>query len=464
MCSSCGEDDLISNLPSVEKEFKTKIYSGYLDVGYRSKLFYMLAESENNPEKDPLILWLNGGPGCSSLAGMFIENGPYKVREGGSGLISNQYSWTKFASMLYLESPAYTGFSVGNFRDLLSSDDLTTEKNLIALEKFFQKFPRFRQNDFYITGISYAGVYIPLLSTRLIKETDVKLMGYAIGNGYIDQRIIERTIIDYAHQENILTRSEYEQLKTPCCEKFRDSPLCRYLQRFIFGGICSKIAFSRVLFRAWMKNVNIYNIHDNCARRRRSSSSDRRNSISYTASMESFQASTTDSSQASRNTESVGQGLKLPINCVGRKDLETYLNRDDVRVALRADSSVSKWSACNSFLGAAHRNQYKTLRPEIISSIEAGKRVLLYSGVNDLLCNYIGNEQIFEKISQSMGFNNASRKYAWTYLGHEVGQIQKYPRLASATILGAGHYSGRDRPELCFKLMSSFIQNDFQID
>ena len=54
--------------------------SDYIPISATERLYFALAESRNDPETDPLIVWLQGGPGCSSMLAMFTENGPYNFR------------------------------------------------------------------------------------------------------------------------------------------------------------------------------------------------------------------------------------------------------------------------------------------------------------------------------------------------------------------------------------------------
>ena len=116
---------------------------------------YWLTESQNNPTTDPLVLWLNGGPGCSSLDGLFYEQGPIHVYDNAT-LYPNPYTWNLNASVLFLEAPICVGFSFqDNTKICQSSDNQTANDNYLALLKFFEEFPEFQSNKFYVTGLVF---------------------------------------------------------------------------------------------------------------------------------------------------------------------------------------------------------------------------------------------------------------------------------------------------------------------
>jgi len=101
----------------------TDWYSGYLTVSKTKSLHYIFVESLGNVTSDPVVIWLNGGPGCSSLLGAFSENGPFVFDDGQDYIKPNNYSWNARANLLYIESPAHVGFSIGgpndwNFTDM----------------------------------------------------------------------------------------------------------------------------------------------------------------------------------------------------------------------------------------------------------------------------------------------------------------------------------------------------------
>ena len=106
-----------------------------------------------HPEEKPLVLWLNGGPGCSSLGGMFTELGPF-VLDANLNITLNPYSFNRVANILFLEQPAGVGFSYPN---VPANDETTAVDTVTALRNFLQAHPELDGRDFYVMGESYGG-------------------------------------------------------------------------------------------------------------------------------------------------------------------------------------------------------------------------------------------------------------------------------------------------------------------
>ena len=132
------EQDRVIFLPGMD-EFTFNLYSGYLKVPNSSKsLHYMLAESQRSPQYDPLIVWFNGGPGCSSMLGFLQEHGPFVMEDNTTFFHANNYSWNLEANMLYIEAPAGVGFSYCEKQSECNfTDEETSMDNLNALLSFF---------------------------------------------------------------------------------------------------------------------------------------------------------------------------------------------------------------------------------------------------------------------------------------------------------------------------------------
>lgn len=143
--------DLITNLPGLTVPINFRQYSGYLNADDsktpKNFLHYWFVESQTDPDKAPLLLWLNGGPGCSSLGGFFGELGPFSVNNDGRTLSIRSASWNKNANVIFLESPTGVGFSYSTKLAALD-DNITAKQNYLALKSFLKKFPQFENRPF----------------------------------------------------------------------------------------------------------------------------------------------------------------------------------------------------------------------------------------------------------------------------------------------------------------------------
>ena len=156
----------------------SKSISGYMDIkgskydeDYSKHLFFWMFEKRNShldsnkkDKKIPLIVWLTGGPGCSSTLALLTENGPCSVNDDGETTSMNPYSWTEAAHVLWLDQPAGVGYSYGTEND--SNEAMISEDAYYFLQAFFQTYPEYASDDpfLYIVGESY-GMFV---STRYL--------------------------------------------------------------------------------------------------------------------------------------------------------------------------------------------------------------------------------------------------------------------------------------------------------
>ena len=156
--------DVVEALPLCAP-LPSKWYSGYLPVTETKALHYVFIESLSNPATDPILIWFNGGPGCSSLLALFQEHGPYVVDDGEYFIKDNPEPWNKRANILYLESPAGVGFSIAGLPSDAQHNDMSQSKDAkAALLNWYKFFPEYLMNDLYIAGESYGGIYTPYLA------------------------------------------------------------------------------------------------------------------------------------------------------------------------------------------------------------------------------------------------------------------------------------------------------------
>ncbi|KNZ62693.1 hypothetical protein VP01_1235g3 [Puccinia sorghi] len=157
-------------------------YAGLLKLTNKpdetEELFFWLIPTESPKANKDIALWTNGGPGCSSLLGAFQENGPVMWDEGRTKAIKNPYSWSQAASILYLEHPTNVGFSSG--KAVINNEDQVAEYIFKFLNNFLNIFPEFKGGNFYLTGESYAGMYLSYTAKLIYarqKELALQLKG-----------------------------------------------------------------------------------------------------------------------------------------------------------------------------------------------------------------------------------------------------------------------------------------------
>lgn len=190
--------DEVKSLPGWSGALPSKHYSGYiLAAGNTKQLHYYLQEADTDAASKPVVLWLNGGPGATSLIGAFTELGQLVFNRDSAAagaaaqaaaptLFRNPLSWTTSANVLYLENPAGVGFSrcVDPESKCTSNDTSAALDGHEVLVGFFTRFPQFKTSKFFLTGESYAGVYIPMLLDEIYKQGVItNVAGVAIGNG-----------------------------------------------------------------------------------------------------------------------------------------------------------------------------------------------------------------------------------------------------------------------------------------
>ncbi|XP_018430107.1 PREDICTED: probable serine carboxypeptidase CPVL [Nanorana parkeri] len=212
------ELSLVGNLPGVN----VKSYAGYLTVNktYDSNLFFWFFPAQVNPDTAPVLLWLQGGPGGTSMFGLFVEHGPYIVTKNLT-LVQREFSWTNKYSMLYIDNPVGTGFSFTAEGGYAVNQDDVGRDLYSALTQFFQIFPEYQQNDFYCTGESYAGKYVPAIGYYIhihnpTAKVKINFKGIAIGDGLCDPEGMLGGYADFLYQTGMVdeNQKDYVQKQT----------------------------------------------------------------------------------------------------------------------------------------------------------------------------------------------------------------------------------------------------------
>lgn len=170
----------------------------------------------------------SGGPGCSSVGGGFLsELGPFFPTADGT-LQANNWAWSKSANVVFLDSPAYVGFSYSNSSaDKVVGDARTAADARAFLIGFLAKFPGFAASPLYIAGESYAGHYVPNLAAAILAGNAaasahtpdkgyLNLKGILVGNAWTDAAIDNYGAAEHWFSHYQISRSTFESMSAAC--------------------------------------------------------------------------------------------------------------------------------------------------------------------------------------------------------------------------------------------------------
>ncbi|XP_038610531.1 lysosomal protective protein-like isoform X1 [Tachyglossus aculeatus] len=405
--SSQYAPDLITSLPGLSSMPSFRQWSGYLQAGSGKYFHYWFVESQGNPATDPLVLWLNGGPGCSSMEGILEENGPYRIHSD-SFLYENPYSWNKVANILYLESPAGVGYSYSLSRNYQINDQQVAADNYQALQCFFAKFPSFASNDFYVFGESYAGVYIPSLSLRIVDGlAPINFKGFGVGNGVNNYQLNDETLIEFSYYHGIIGANLWASLNAHCCSvgtcNFYNST-----ESSCFNAILKAFRLIRGI------GLNMYSLYSPCW-----------GAQGYQARYASDMASLFREYRFSKANPPAGGPVHGVPKCINSTALYMWMNEDNVRRALHIPSFLPHWELCSSWTTTQYQRQYTDMAPFYRKLLQNNIRVLVYNGDTDMACNFLGGEKFVASLNQP----------------------------------GSGHMVPQHRPAQALKMFESFLKN-----
>ncbi|XP_013784600.1 lysosomal protective protein-like [Limulus polyphemus] len=430
--------DEIHRLPGLIKPPNFKQYSGYLNATGEKMLHYWFVESQKSPTDDPVVLWMNGGPGCSSLDGLLNELGPFHVKEDGKTLYDNPYSWNKVANVIFLEAPAGVGFSFSKDGQYSTDDDQAAKDNYVALQHFFMKFPHLKKNDFYVAGESYGGIYVPTLSVKILSgPAKINLKGFAVGNGFLSRRYLGNSLVFFAYYHGLVGKELWNILIDNCCHGNVSEESCNFVDSKNLK--CTK-GVEEITKLVWSSGLNIYNLYEDCI-----SSSD----VKYSR------------SSVDQNTilkllrRKPSYSTKSPP-CVDSTNIEKWLNQPEVRSALHIPSFVQKWTICSNAVEAGYKNIYDTMKPQVLQLIKSGQvKGLVYNGDVDMACNFLGDEWFVDNLHLKIKgeFRN------WKFGDQIAGFVKEFDNLTFVTIKGSGHMVPQDKPGPAFKMITNFLFN-----
>ncbi|EJD36520.1 serine carboxypeptidase [Auricularia subglabra TFB-10046 SS5] len=410
---------------------KAKSYAGYIDIEARH-LFFHFHESRSDPDKDPVVMWINGGPGCSSALGAFMELGPCNIHDA-EGPKHNPYSWNSNANLFILDQPIGVGFSYADHGEFVSTTEEAAVDVAAFVAVFFETFSKFKGRPFHMSGESYGGRYLPVFASAVYDSnakavadgrTPVNLQSVLIGNGITNFAMMSWSYYDMtctnASVDPILPISTCVRMKAalPRCKAWHTE---NCLDKFdgLACGAANDFCVVELTLPFLLSGRNPYNIAEGCP-----------GGI---------------------------DDLCYPLT----KHIRAFLDRADVRRQLGVDKSVGNFTSCAWDVNGAFReklDQVKISDPYVAELLQRNIPVLVYVGTYDWICNWVGNLAWTSALKWPghEAFNSQELR-EWTVDGARAGLVKSAGPLTYATVDAAGHMVPYDKPAQALEMLNRWL-------
>ena len=474
--------------------FRTKQYAGHVQAGpdpSDKHLFYWLFAPDNGSDGEealtqlamdpntPLVIWLNGGPGCSSMDGLFLENGPFRlVHDDASGwkMETNPHSWHRIpAWVLYIDQPVGTGLAYTTKNSYAKNDaEVNADFHYFLMEflkLFGEVFLTGGEGDgegdgtavlnrrLYFSGESHAGHYIPSMMSYILNQNDananppdviIPISGAAIGNGWVDPKnqYAAATAAYGSGLIDLAQKAAFDEREVECQKKMDEGNLA--------AGVC-------------------YRLLDDIVAQSHGQQSPFR--------VSQYDVTKWEEKNAPR------------IFPPGHRDVESYLGGWDrsnpkievdyrtVLEAIHATDAIAagqRYEECTDppFDALRHQDGLGVI-DDVIHALDhsTAPTMLFFNGMNDLICNHAGNERFLDVMPwrHAQDWTMAER-FVWNgpkrhgKTSPPGGYVKQYENLIFLKIPDSGHMVPMDQPEISLEMMrvlalgGSFQNSGQQID
>jgi cathepsin A (carboxypeptidase C) len=394
--------------------------------------FYWAFESRGNPQTDPVILWMTGGPGCSSGLAILAENGPCHIKPDGS-LYNNPYSWNNNATVIYVDQPSGVGFSYSARSGYDSNEAEVSEDMYRFTQAFYSANPSYLNNSLFVYGESYGGHFAPATAHRIWQGNQkneglhVPLTGVSVGNGLTEPQIQYQYFAELAYNWCITVKG------APCI-----SEAAYKLQVSQIPTCISKI-------QACQKNRNA------CA----------------------------DADNFCDNTQMgpyEGTGLnvydiRIPCEvaglCYNFSSSVAFFNRGDVQVSLGVADRHITWATCDYTVNGMFGNDWmQNMGKKIPDLLASNIRVMIYAGDMDFICNWIGNKAWTIQLPWANRASFAAAQDRPWYMDEieagfvrSVGNNNTNALFSFVQVHGAGHMVPMDQPARILRVVTNFMSD-----
>ncbi|KAF7319293.1 Carboxypeptidase [Mycena chlorophos] len=423
-----------------------KSYTGYIDIEARHIFFYFF-ESRSKPDEDDVIFWTNGGPGCSSSMGLFMELGPCRVLDA-NGTKYHPESWNTNANIFFVDQPVGVGFSYADYGETVSTTEDGAKDIAAFMFVFFEHFSQFKGRALHMTGESYGGRYVPVFASAVYDQnaqlaaagyTPINLKSVMIGNGITDFYRQMASVYDM--------QCTHASIDPPssigdCVMMKRMASIPRCLQRLkescvdIFDAVdcAAASSFCSTYVRGPYRKaqLNPYDISKPCS------------------------------------DELLQESLCYPETA----HIRNFLTLPSTRSTLGVDPAVpANFSSCSTFVlqdFLAHLDSLSAPTQEYVAGLlERDVRVLIYAGNLDWTCNWRGNMAWTEALewTGAEAFRGEELR-AWSVSAtgenktEPAGLVRSANGLTFLTIYGAGHMVPFDKPKESLDMLQRWLSGE----
>lgn len=402
---------------SITDKIGFRSHAGFftIDEKYNSNLYFWYFPPFSKNEDAPVVVWLQGGPGGTSLFGLFTELGPLIAKKEGFAL--RKYHWAINNHLIFIDNPVGTGFSFTDNDQAYCEDEDCVAKGLYStLTQFLQLFPHLKNNPLYLTGESYAGKYIPSLGLFIHKENQkskekLNLQGMAIGNGYCDpinqldygNYLYQLGLID-SNQLKVFIKYQNEVVKQINLQNWEQADV---LLDHLMDGDLTNFSY----FRSYTGFNYYYNYL-----------------------------------QAAGGNEDISVFTNLLQNDNVRRSVHVgglpFHDGQMVQIHLALD-------------------MLKSVAPAV-SELLSHYRMMFYNGQLDIVVAFPLTENFLRNLNFSSAeeYRNAKRDI-WKVNDEVAGYVKRAGNLTEVLVRNAGHMVPQDQPKWAYDLITRFIKNDF---
>ncbi|KAI0708402.1 alpha/beta-hydrolase [Earliella scabrosa] len=410
--------------------------SGYIDVGTNMSMWFWFFEARHDPETAPFTLWLNGGPGCSSMIGLFQEHGPCQVNPDGKTTVLNPFSWNNLSNVIYIDQPIGTGFSFGTVD--VNSTFNASPAIWTAFQILFEsrEFAKFQSREFIFATESYGGHYGPEFVTffneQNAKIREGKLRGelitvsaLMINNGWYDPLIQNQAYVDFA-----TNAPGYGQLQS-------DEVLAALNEAYFGEGGCrDQEAACYAAGETPESNAICIQADDFCIEQ------------------------VLIPSVGNRDIDDLRQNRSSP-NPFPPSFYVSFLRNATVMQQIGAQA---RYSECSNAVG----NQFgrtgddaRTLLPQLAALANERMKILIWAGDADINCNWLGGHA--SVLAMDWYGNETLHNTPFTNMtinGKAVAAIQNVDNFTFARVFQAGHEVPAFQPEASLEVFAQIIRKE----